>query len=135
MGGVYFVQVQGVEQPYLWQEPFPLKVQALLVSFENPTGTITNSDLELCGNVAHHDVITSTIDVRKHTIWTGSDNVANVYWNRKGSTTTTGPVAYLLRDQALHQRKHRYAPLHDYVPGSANAMADDCSRLWHLTDS
>ena len=64
-----------------------------------------------------------------------SDNVAAVYWLRKGSTTTTKPPAYLLRLQAFHQRHHRYVARHDYIPGPANAMADDCSRLWHLTDA
>ena len=40
-----------------------------------------------------------------------------------------------LRNQALHQRYHRYIPQHDYVPGTANTIADDCSRLWNLSDS
>ena len=136
MGGVFFVPSHdGSIQPYLWRHAFPQAVQSQLVSFSQPNGSITNSDLELCGNVAHHDVIAQLADVRERTIWTGSDNTANVYWQRKGSTTTTGPAAYLLRDQALHQRQHRYVPQHDYIPGTANAMADDCSRLWHLTDT
>ena len=136
MGGVFFVPSKsGQIQPYLWRQPFSKLIQDQLVSFNNPNGTITNSDLELCGNVAHHDVIAQLADIRERTIWTGSDNTANVYWQRKGSTTTTGPAAYLLRDQALHQRYHRYVPQHDYVPGTANTMADDCSRLWHLSDS
>jgi len=136
MGGVFFVpSLDGSIQPYLWRYAFPQTVQSQLVSFSQPNGSITNSDLELCGNVAHHDVIAQLADVRERTIWTGSDNTANVYWQRKGSTTTTGPAAYLLRDQALHQRQHRYVPQHDYVPGTANVMADDCSRLWHLTDA
>ena len=135
MDSVFFIKVHGVEKLYLWQKPFLPKVQTLLISFANPTGTITNSDLELYGNVAHHNVITSQADVRIHTIWTGSDNIANVYWHRKGLTMTTRPTAYLLRDQALHQWTHRYAPLHDYIPGATNAMTDDYSYLWHLTDS
>ena len=42
---------------------------------------------------------------------------------------------YLLHLQALHQRFHRYAPLHSYLPGPVNKMADDASRLWHLLDA
>ena len=45
-----------------------------------------------------------------------------------------GPAAYLLRLQALHQRHHCYLNQPDYIPGPVNAMADDASRLWHLTD-
>jgi hypothetical protein len=25
--------------------------------------------------------------------------------------------------------------MHDYIPGDANRLADECSRLWRLTDS
>ena len=139
MGGVFFVppppnSLDRSPTPFFWRQPFPLAIQRDLVSYTNPRGTINNSDLELCGNVAHHDVVAQTADVRERTVWTGSDNTANVYWLRKGSTTTTGPPAQLLRIQSHHQRLHRYVPVHDYVPGSANAMADLCSRAWHLTD-
>ena len=136
MGGVFFVPTTtGHIHPYVWRQRFPHAITAAVVSFANPQGTITNSDLELCGNVAHHSVIADLADVREHTVWTGSDNTANVYWMRKGSTTTTGPAAHLLRLQAHHQRLHRYVPTHDYVPGTANTMADICSRAWHLSDS
>ena len=136
MGGVFFVpDSDGTPTPFLWRERFPESVQSALVSFANPTGTINNSDLELCGNIAHHTVVADTADVREITVWTGSDNIANVCWLRKGSTTTTGPPAHLLRLQAHHQRYHRYVPTHDYVPGSANVLADVCSRAWHLSNT
>lgn len=137
MGGVFFVpDVTGTgTTPHLWRSAFPQHVQDVLVSFDNPTGTVNNSELELCGNIAHHDIVAQTTDLRERTIATMSDNVASVYWLRKGSTTTTKPPAYLLRIQAHHQRFHRYIPRHDYIPGPKNSMADDCSRLWHLSDS
>jgi len=47
---------------------------------------------------------------------------------------STGAVAYLLQLQALHQRHHCYMMTYDHIPGHLNTMADDCSRLWHLTD-
>ena len=136
MGGVAFVTTEdGSVQPLLWRQPFPPDVQRELVSFSNPQGSITNSDLELCGNIAHHDVITAIASVRERTVATLSDNVASVYWLRKGSATTVGPAAYLLRLQAHHQRFHRYVARHDYIPGESNVMADICSRAWHLSDS
>ena len=137
MGGVFFVpSADGTNyDAFLWRTPFPHYIQSELVSYANPEGSINNSDLELCGNIAHHSVVANTADVRERTIWTGSDNMANVYWLRKGSTTTTGPPAYLLRIQSHHQRYHRYVPTHDYVPGTANELADICSRAWHLNDS
>jgi hypothetical protein len=140
MGGVAFIPEATTSspspiRPILWRAPFPPAVVSSLVSFANPTGTINNSELELAGTIAQHDIISQFADVREHTLHNGHDNTAAVFWQRKGSTTTTGPTAYLLRIQALHQRFHRYIPLHDYLPGTVNAMADDCSRLWHLSDS
>ena len=52
----------------------------------------------------------------------------------KGAASNAGPSAYLLRLQAMHQRVFRYQQRTFYLPGEANGMADDCSRLWHLSD-
>ena len=35
----------------------------------------------------------------------------------------------------MHQRQFCYQSRSFFVPGVANKMADDCSRLWHLSDS
>ena len=35
----------------------------------------------------------------------------------------------------MHQRVFRYQQRTFYLPGEANSMADDCSRLWHLSDN
>lgn len=136
MGGVHFVPLpDGTVEPLLWRSPFPPEVAARLVSSDNLAGTITNSELELAGSVAQLDVLAQEFDVREKTVHNSSDNVATVWWQRKGAVSSSGPTARLLRIQALHQRHFRYVPLHDYIPGPANAMSDDCSRLWHLTDT
>jgi hypothetical protein len=58
-----------------------------------------------------------------------------VYWQRKGSATTCGPPASLLRLQAYYQRFHRYLPRSDYYrEGPQNAVAGNASRLLHLDD-
>ncbi len=137
MGGVLFLPTRSLSTPYrslLWREPFTPAVQRALVSTTNPHGSITNSDLELAGTIAQHDVLAHAADIREHTVHNLHDNTPAVYWQRKGSTTTSGPAAYLLRLQAVHQRFHRYVPHHDYIPGSSNVMADDCSRRWDLSD-
>lgn len=136
MGGIHFIpDANGAVTPILWRAQFPLWVQRRLVSFDNPTGDITNSDLELAGSVAHNDVLAQFADVAERTVHSSYDNMAAVFWQRKGATTTTGPAAYLLRLQALHQRAYRYVPLRDYIPGPDNAMADDLSRRWDLSDT
>ena len=48
------------------------------------------------------DVVAKFANILERTIGTLLDNNANVYWLQKGSTTTTGPAAYLLRLQAHH---------------------------------
>ena len=61
--------------------------------------------------------------------------LSTVYWNRKGSTTTTGPTAYILRLASLHQRINRCVPKLDYIPGVLKVMADAASCAWHLNDT
>ena len=93
MGGVSFIPPEFDKVvAILWRKPFPKSVQAKLVSFTNRTGTINNSDLELCGNVTHHNIVAQFADILERTIRTLSDNIDNVYWLRKGSTTTTWPL-------------------------------------------
>ena len=133
MGGVIFADED--LPPLLWREPFPEHVQSRLVSFSNPTGTITNSDLELAGTIAQHDIIAQHCHAAEKTIHTLTDNSPAVHWQTKGSTTTTGPAAYLLRLQSLHSRHYRYLTRYSHIPGTANLMADLCSRAWHLSDS
>ena len=48
---------------------------------------------------------------------------------------TAGPAAFLLGLSALHQCHHRFLALIDHMPRVTNAMADNLSRLWHLTNS
>jgi hypothetical protein len=47
---------------------------------------------------------------------------------------TVGPAAYLILLQVLHQRHNQYAPLHAYIPGGVNLMADATTRSWNLSD-
>jgi hypothetical protein len=115
--------------------PPPPVIASRLVSSDNPTGNITNSDLELAGSVAQLDVLSQQYDVREKTAHNSSDNVATVWWQRKGAVSSTGPTSRLLRLQALHQHHFLYVPLHEYIPGGANTISDDCSRLWALTDN
>jgi hypothetical protein len=136
MGGVHFVpSTNSPVQPYLWRSPFPTKVTRKLVSTANPMGKVSNSDSELAGSVAQHDILYQIANVQDVTIHNCYDNTATVFWQWKGSATTTGPAAYLLRLQALHQRHYGYAPLQDYIPGEVNLMADVASRSGHLTDT
>ena len=105
MGSIHFIPDVGRSiVPVLWRHKFPAWVQRDLVSFDNPEGSINNSDLELVGSIAHNDILAQHADVREPTIRNSYDNMATVFWQHKGSMTTTGPAAYLLSIQAFHQQ-------------------------------
>ena len=105
-----------------------------MITTANPSGTITNSDLELAGTIAHAGTLAHHRDIRECTVAIFSDNTPAVVWGTKASTTTTGPAAYLLRTASLHQRRHRYLLQHAYIPGPANVLADLASRRFDLSD-
>jgi hypothetical protein len=132
MGGVWFVN--GFP-PLLWRAKFPPSIRARLVTDRNPHGDLTMSDFELTGVVAHQDILVQSVDARERTFTVLNDNSPAVSRATKGSITSRNAAAYLLRLSSLHQRHHRYHLRYDHIAGLANAMADDASRLWHLSDS
>jgi hypothetical protein len=119
----------------LWCYHWPQDIIAQLITAQNPNGTISISDLELAGGLLHLDVLCRHYNVRERTILSKTDNLATLFWQRKGSTTSDKVPPRLLRLFAIHQRLHRYVPRHDYVPGGSNPLADDASHLFHLPNS
>ena len=102
---------------------------------DNPNGDITNSDLEQAAHIGQLDHIAHTYDVRGATVSNLTDNTPTLSRHFKGSTTTSGPAAYLCQLASLHQRYHRYCSEASFINGVENVMADDASRLQHLTAS
>lgn len=96
MGGTAFVRLLDPVEPILWRAPFDMDVHRRLITRDHPRGMVTNSDLELAATVVHHDILAQHFDMRKHTIHMLHDNTPAQHWPLKGSTTTAGPVAYLL---------------------------------------
>jgi hypothetical protein len=138
MGGVWLPDTgqshAASHPPILWRSPFPQFVRDNLSCFQNPSGSITNSDLELAGNLAQQDILAQELDLTEANLAIGTDNMATESWRRKGSSTSSKARAYLLRLGAFHQRHYRYLQTSFYVSGPANAMADDCSRRFDLSD-
>jgi len=131
MGGVWFTVDH---QPIVWRARFPPDIQSRLVSFDNPTGDLTNSDFELAGVVAHQDILAQHFDVRDCTIGILNDNTPAISRSKRQSITTRDAAAYLLRTSSLHQRHFRYNATFDHIAGKANPMADDASRLFKLSN-
>ena len=133
MGGVWFTPTL---PPIVWRSPFPEAIQSQLVTADNHTGSVSISDLELAGTIAHKHILADALpSIAERPIWLAGDNRASLSWATKGSSTSTAARAYLLRLNALHQRHFRYVPEHAFIAGKANAMADDASRRWDLSDS
>ena len=132
MGGIFY-DPQG--RPFVWRAPFCAQVQKTLVSADNPKGSTTNSDLEYAALLAQLDLMASVTPVTYATIHNKCDNTPAVSRVRKGAVNAEGPAALLCDWACLHQRQHRYCHLASYLPGELNVMADDASRLQHLTDA
>jgi hypothetical protein len=135
MGGVWLDAGQRLP-PLLWRQSFPPDVTSAVISWENPAGTLTNSDLEQAGLVCQPDILAQHYDVRERTICAMSDNTPALSRDRRGSTSSDSPSAYLCRLASLHQRAYRYRMRTSHIPGSLlNEMADILSRRWELTNS
>jgi hypothetical protein len=134
MGGVW-LSVDDNVHPILWRSEFPGSVQSRLVTYDNPSGNLTNSDLEQLALTCHPDILACEHDIRERLICILSDNMAAVSHEHHGSTSTDAPAAYLCRIASLHQHENRYRLTSAYLPGVLNVMADDASRRWDLSDS
>ena len=132
MGGVYF---DHTEQGWVWRLPFPLDLQARLASAENPKGDVTNSDFEQAGTQGQVRAMATTHDLHYATISTGMDNTPALGRLNKGAVSSDGAASFLCNLACAHQRKFRYCHVGHFLPGPLNVMADDASRLQHLTDS
>ena len=125
-------------QPLLWHLQCTDDITTSLVTDSNPTGTINNSELELAGGLlqlVQLDIIAHNYDTCECTILSKTDNLATLFWEWNGSTTTTKLPAHLLCLFGIHQRFHHYIPWYDDISGLSNPMADDSLCFFHLTDS
>ena len=132
MGGVFF---DHENNPHVWRYPFPTDIQQNMVSTDNPDGTVTNSDFEHAGMLAQVSLIATTHDVTYSTVMTGSDNTPAVSRISRGAVSNDRADARLCHYQCQHQRMHRYCHQGFFLPGKANVMGDDASRLQQLTDA
>ena len=132
MGGIFY-DPSGT--PHVWRHPFPADVQRRLISADTPAGDITNSDLEHAALLAQVDAMCALRPLAYATLENFCDNTPAVSRVRKGAVSSHGTAAALCRLSSDHQRMHRYCHLAHFLPGDQNSMADDASRLQHLTDT
>ncbi len=138
--GVWFLLTDEMP-PSVWREEFPHDIAANVISDDNPTGGITNLDLELAAEVLESGVILGLAPMIKHApLGTLCDNTPTVSWVEKMASKANTPTAgWLLHGLAFMLHCHhagRVTTVH--VPGTENVMADIASRptkaqkLFHL---
>ena len=129
-GGVLFGGTD-ILHPTVWRVIWPQEIRDNLVSTTNPTGTITNSDLELAGALLQFLTLELITDVKHKCSFQGCDNTPTVSWIRKMGCTSSRVAAALLRILAIRLHKTQASPLSTmYLEGKQNSMADDASRLF-----
>jgi hypothetical protein len=129
-GGVWFSGGKSLA-PTVWRFEFPPDITAQVISDKNPTGVLTNSDLEMAGVLLHYMALEQLgVDLRHSSTTIGCNNSPAVSWTKRMATRASSPVAYrLLRGLAMRQRVTRAAPPEIYhVAGSTNTLADVASR-------
>jgi len=134
--GGFWVETQFgyLPQPIAFRCQFPLDLQNQLVSASNPKGTITNSDFELAAMALGVATLQQHAPTKHACIYAASDNTPAVAWCAKGSTSSVGANAHLLRWLAQLSRDPGITIKPVSVSGESNKIADFCSRSFHLQD-
>jgi hypothetical protein len=121
-------------QPIVFREKIPLHIQQQLVSASNPSGSLTNSDLELSAVALGVAALQDHAPLSHACLYTASDNTPTVSWCHKGSTSSIGANAYLLHCIAQLARASSLTLKPISVPGDTNLIADFCSCSFHMSD-
>jgi hypothetical protein len=137
-GGVWFSGLCPLPET-VWRLQWPADITAAVISESNPTGTLTNSDLEMAAVVLQLNVLEPLVPSMHHkSTHIHSDNTPSVAWLTKMATKTANSDAAhrLVRGLALRQRMLHSAPVSiTHVAGSDNNLADIASRaITHLDD-
>ena len=104
-----------------------------LVLWDNPTGKVTNSDLDLAGSMIHHTCMSDFYHIREITELTWTDNTVDLWWKWKGSATSTSQPVHILQLQDIHQQFHLYISCQDFVSGVEKIIYDCLYQSQDLT--
>ena len=76
-GGIWFSGTKALH-PVIWHIPWPLKIHTAIVSFQNPSGSISNSDLEMAGMLLHYIFLEHIVPLWHVHIAASCDNTLTV---------------------------------------------------------
>ena len=132
-GGVWLPGTKPIA-PIVWRYKWPKEVKEELVTYENPRGTITNSDLEMAAELLGWLVLESMVPLRHEHVGLCLDNSSTVAWQMRGASKRSKVANRLLRILAVRMRHNRASP---YLAGKRNHLGDVPSRsfgyrkAWH----
>ena len=132
-GGVWFSGSAKIN-PTVWRIQFPKYIIANLISDKNPTGKLTNSDLEMAGLLCQWLVLECITpqSLQYNTIGIFSDNTPTVAWANKLSSSSSTVASYLIRALAIRLHVHQANTVTTHEAGVTNQMADVSSRSSRL---
>jgi hypothetical protein len=128
-GGVWF-SANKFLPPLVWRINFSADITSQVVLQNNPTGALTNSDLEMAGVLLQYLALEQLVPNLRHAqVAILCDNSPAVAWTKKMATHASSLVARrLLRGLAMRQRFTRTAPPEIYhVAGKTNILVDVAS--------
>ena len=112
---------------------WPQYITDKLVFSDDPSGTISNSNLKPAGGLLHLEALVQCFNIRERTVLSKTDNLSALFWSRNGSTLSNKVPPHLLRLFGIHQQYHCYVPQHNYISGKLNHVADTLSRDFFLS--
>jgi hypothetical protein len=130
VGGVWLHGTTAIPHT-VWRRQWPADITNRLVSTSNPTGDITNSDLEMAGVLLTWLVLEQIAQQSLKFSHVGifCDNTPSVAWANRLTSSKSIIAGHLLRALALRQHLHQTSPLLTIsIAGEANTMADVASR-------
>ena len=129
-GGVWLAGTKSLN-PVVWRVEWPEDIRNNVISFSNPHGTITNSDLEMAGMVLHYLVLEHLVDLRHVHVAAWCDNTPTVSWTNKLSSSKSPTAGRLTRALAMRIHANQASPLISVsIAGVKNVMADVASRTF-----
>ena len=125
VGGVIFRINQGCVLT-VFRFEWPEEIKAQLQTEQNPTGSITNSDLEMAGLVFVWLMIEHVVQDLKHKhVVLLSDNSPSVVWIDRMASKSSLPAAELLRVLAYRLNATEACPIPPlHIPGRHNRILD-----------
>jgi len=115
----------------VWRLEWPRDITRDLVSFTNPHGRLTNSDLEMAAQLLEFLALECLVDMQHVHAASWCDNTPTVSWMNKLNSSKSRVAARLIRALALRVMINASSPIISLsIAGTDNVMADVASRAF-----